>query len=272
MMFRGSARLPVHWSAVNDSLVFRVYPEEADDVACERGTSSKTIRVAGFDFDDTLVRKHDNSLSFPLVIEKLRKLREQGYVLAIFSNEALDHLKKPSAVQNAIDKKLKRLDTFAKALGCPIHMFVATKYDGFRKPSASDVAKKKPPGGNLMWKKMVELIQPDVVVINMEESIFVGDSSGRGGEFSDADLAFALCVGVKFIHAKEFFRANFVLKAEEQVVLLQSIVVEETEVEEVKKSVKTEIIVDLTKDDNEDDEPRTNKRIRTTIEEEEEEE
>jgi len=206
--FRGIT-LPAGWQAFKDSLIYRQYG--VSDIRHRKESLDKgqqKVRIAGFDFDDTLVRKHDHSMSFPGVTAKLRELNDDGYLIAIFTNEALDHFKSTSAIQNAVSKKLLRLHRFAEALGFPVQVFVATRYDGFRKPSEADVKKKKPAGGKLMWQKMLELSDLGDEDVDVEGSLYVGDAAGRPTDFSDADLAFARCVGVKFSLPEHFFIAR----------------------------------------------------------------
>lgn len=196
-------KLPDHWTCVNNSLlIFNNNPRLIANK--ETSGEEEKIKFAGFDFDDTLVRKHGNNLSFPTVLDKLRDLFEEGFHLIIFSNETLDHLKSQSAIASTIKKKIERLDRFVKDLEVPIQIFVATKYDEYRKPSTKDRAKNKP-GGDLMWKTMLEINGVRPTQIDMDYSFYVGDASGKPGEFSDADLQFANCIGLKFIHAKDFF-------------------------------------------------------------------
>lgn len=198
-MIRG-VRIRSGWEALEDSLLI-LKPKTAGQIA-----TGERLKIAGFDFDDTLVRKHDNTLSYSNVVEYLKALFSAGFTLAIMSNETVDHLKNPAAIQKTLDKKMTRIEKFLETVGVPMYCFVATRYDGYRKPSTKDAAKKKPPGGRKMWDTLVKLLDIDIDGIDMDASFYVGDSAGRGGEFSDADLAFAKCVGVTFIHSNDFFK------------------------------------------------------------------
>jgi len=210
---------------VSDSMIY----SGVDGV---RLLSGDKVRVAGFDFDDTLVAKHVDRVAFPSVVKELTRLHEEGFILVIFSNESLDHFKNPSAMQNTLLKKVKRLDKFSATVNLPLQMYVATRYDGYRKPSSADIAKKKPPGGNLMWLKMLDLNGLDAASVDMTESLFVGDAAGRPGEFSDADLAFARCVGVRFCHANDFFISK-------KIVSMTVKIIKETEESTTVSEVKT---------------------------------
>lgn len=117
-------------------------------------------------------------------------------------NDCIRDEPKLTPTPHSVTKKLSRIDQFLKKLNRPCDVFVATRYDEYRKFSSKDEKNGKPKGGTKMWTKMAELkkLEPDMV-----SSVFVGDSAGGAGEFSDADLAFAKAVGVKFVHAREFF-------------------------------------------------------------------
>lgn len=214
-IFRG-IRLPPNWLSFDDSLLVRIYSPimgrksiQLEETASKVVSTKTKLKIAGFDFDDTLVRKHDSNLAYPTVLEKLRSLSEQHHFrIAIFSNESLDHFKSVTAIKNAIEKKTTRLDTFVEQLNLPIMVFVATRYDSYRKPSTQDEQKRKPKGGAGMWNKLIELSNISASDIDMDNSFFVGDASGKRGEFSDTDLMFAKCIEISFIHSDDYFRSR----------------------------------------------------------------
>jgi bifunctional polynucleotide phosphatase/kinase len=149
-------------------------------------------KVASFDFDSCLV--DDTTWQWnankplpirPGVIEKLRTLHQENYRLVIFTNEkTISMRKEKKSIENAINKKISRLNEFVRTLGCPMEMFVATGGDGdeYRKGST--------PG---MWNLLSEdctkygdstCIKNDVPP-NVSESFFVGDAAGRAADHSN---------------------------------------------------------------------------------------
>lgn len=206
MLFRNCKLESVEWSAMEDSLLFRSFHPDLtppDRGGFDNNTYPK-LKIAGFDFDDTLVKKHNNELAFSSVLDKLKHLHDDDYTLVMFSNEALDHLKKTESIARTLMKKLNRLDTFVERLGLPFRIYVATRKDKYRKPSTKDTAKAGVTlGGKAMWTKMEQDLGEE---IDMVASFYCGDAAGRRGEFSDADLAFANAVGVRFEHASDFFK------------------------------------------------------------------
>lgn len=264
-MFRG-IRLPKDWRSVEDSVV--VLQHNVTPLPNNTGESS--FKIAGFDFDDTLVRKHDNTLAFPSVMDKLRELHCNGYQLAIFSNEALDHLKSPKGIESILTKKLKRLEHFVKQVDVPFHVFVATRYDRYRKPSTSDALKKKPPGGNEMWLLMVEMLGLTPEDIDMESSIYVGDSAGGLRDFSDADSTFARVVGVKFALAKDFFGKNAVQTTTTTTKAVQTTTIQSAD-RNIKR-VKTVEVDELKEEDDDECQIVETKQVRTEVNQDSEDE
>jgi DNA 3'-phosphatase len=108
----------------------------------------------------------------PIVPTELRRLHEEGYSLAVISNQKGISLKKDSKTAKGDMKSLsnfknKAAIVFAR-LDLPISIYAATEQDRHRKPRVG------------MWSEMLGdygLLQEDV---DFEGSIFVGDAAGRG--------------------------------------------------------------------------------------------
>lgn len=197
----GDFGLPKGWEQENHSLLFRTFGEDG-------GPWEEGAKVAAFDFDDTLVRRHSDSLAFPGVLSRLRQLHQvDRYKLVIFTNETLDHLK-GKAKHTTLKRKLARVDAFADKLQLPVHVFIATKHDAYRKPSSKDSITHPASGGTAMWDRMVHHMAASPEHVHKVSSFYVGDSSGAPGEFSDSDLLFARAVGIQFIHCDSFFRSS----------------------------------------------------------------
>jgi len=147
-------QLPPGWVALGDSCLHKAMGDVPLDCP----------RVLGFDFDNTLVNRHNNDIMFASVPDKLRKAAmapaEQRYRIVVFSNEALDHI---SNFENALVKKLKRIEAFAQSVGVPIEFFLATRYDEYHKSTSEDAARGRQ-GGIKMWEEMARMAVPSGAV------------------------------------------------------------------------------------------------------------
>lgn len=166
--------------------------------------SPSPFRVAGFDLNDTLVvsrrarpgyllTAEDWDFFSPEVAPRLRALHEQGWLLAVFSNQGNIRRafggRRASAVREYVDAAVS-------AAGVPIHVFLATTQGPCRKPSAG------------MWG----LLQDAAAALNggvglsAENSFYVGDALGEGGGRAE-DLGFARAAGLRVSHPRDFFAA-----------------------------------------------------------------
>jgi bifunctional polynucleotide phosphatase/kinase len=141
-------------------------------------------KMAAFDFDWTLVSPKggktfpsdidDWELLYPNIPDKLKTYYEDGYMIAIFTNQS-----KPW--------KLEQIELVAKSFNLPIFVVVATQKSDYKpNPSLFDVFL----GDNELLK---------------DESFFVGDALGRTSDFSDSDLCFANAIGIKCCSPEELF-------------------------------------------------------------------
>ncbi len=168
------------------------------------------VKVAGFDFDDTLVTKNGYNVMFPGVVDKLVDLYGKGFRIVIFSNEKVEHLKKSSSKSNAVNEKLSKIDKFLQTMAVKrvlIDAFVATKADVYRKGSTKkDKNGKVDTGGVAMWTTYLQLIGVVDSSIDRANSFYCGDSDGSKQSFSDADKQYAQLLNLKFVLAKDFFK------------------------------------------------------------------
>ncbi|KAF2759782.1 PNK3P-domain-containing protein [Pseudovirgaria hyperparasitica] len=198
------------WKVWNDTLLAGEFAPSASQEQA-RTEDSRSRKIAAFDFDSTLiVPSSGNKFSkgatdwkwwAPTVPTVLKELHDQGYLVAVVSNQA-------GITMNAKSPKLemKRLNDFKQKvaavfshLDMPICIYAATEKDQFRKPRTG------------MWTRLLQdhnLEKPDAV--DLEGSIFVGDAAGRGSEkgnkdHSCSDRDFAANVGIKFYSPEEYF-------------------------------------------------------------------
>lgn len=138
-----------------------------------------------------------------LVPGKLRELVEDGFLVAILSNQGGIGLDPKSKTAKSDQKRLGDFKQKVKAvmhqLDLPISLYAATGKDKYRKPRAG------------MWHNLLKdhELQPEDV--DLESSYFVGDAGGRTAlgkfkaDFSCSDRDMASNVGIQFHTPEEFF-------------------------------------------------------------------
>ena len=181
-MFRGIPH-PESWESVDESLLVLAAG------ACRDQDS--LLRVAGFDFDDTLVQRVGDEHMFPTVRATLTDLHLDGFAIVIFTNESLDGHENQGA---KLAEKVRRVERFVSAFPFPIHVYMATARDKYRKPHLGV-------GSDAMWTRMTQ----DLGEADLEQSFYCGDMVGDTCQFSDGDLWFAKEVGIRFVHPTEMF-------------------------------------------------------------------
>ena len=192
------------WRALRSSVLCKVHNAAKID--------KSNTKIAAFDFDGCLWTKKlsKNGLLFTATTAKISALDNDGYRIAILSNESLQHFKPNSkAFAEAVKRKLQNIDNFLAACGKDVafEILVATNRDRFRKLSSKDLKKHGENSGGIgMW----ELLEKDVFklgygVCDKDASFYVGDAAGRRGDHSDGDKKFAEMVGVKFCTPEEVF-------------------------------------------------------------------
>ncbi|KAK7342743.1 hypothetical protein VNO80_25699 [Phaseolus coccineus] len=157
-------------------------------------------KIAAFDFDGCLAKTdmkrvgaNEWTLMHPSIPDKLQSLYSDGYKLVIFTNESnIERWKNKRQV--AVDSKVGRLNNFIEKVKVPVQVFIAcgVNDDAFRKPK---------PG---MWHLMEQHFNSGIV-IDMDQSFYVGDAAGRRSDHSDADIKFAKAIGLKFYVPEEYF-------------------------------------------------------------------
>jgi bifunctional polynucleotide phosphatase/kinase len=144
--------------------------------------------IAAFDLDWTLTynekalfpKDPEDIKIFPNRRKVLEDLIKLGYTLVVFTNQY-------AKSKNEKQKKVERVTNFIKELKLPIHVYIATEKDEYRKPNIG------------MWN----LFKKD---IDVKKVIFVGDALGRPQDFSDSDRLFAENLSLEAdIHSPEDF-------------------------------------------------------------------
>ncbi|KAI4747186.1 PNK3P-domain-containing protein [Aureobasidium sp. EXF-12298] len=199
----------VAWKVIDNTLLYCKY-DKTDSFAADRPR-----KIAAFDFDSTLVdAKSGNRFArdgddwkwwHSKVPSKLKQLAEDGFLLAILSNQAGISMNSASKTVNSDKKRLadfkQKVKNVLTQLDLPIVLYAATDKDKFRKPRTG------------MWDKLLEaqgLTQEGDV--DLEACYFVGDAGGRTAtsksikaDFSCSDRDLASNVGIRFMTPEEFF-------------------------------------------------------------------
>ncbi|OSS52154.1 hypothetical protein B5807_03827 [Epicoccum nigrum] len=199
------------WRTIKDSLLVGRYSNQA----AAQATSMVRRRIAAFDFDSTLItpssgKKFSRDASdwkwwHSSVPGKLKKLHEEGYLLAIVSNQGGISLKPDPKTIKSDQKRLAdfkgKVSAVLSQLDFPITVYAATGRDEYRKPRVG------------MWRELLEdydLEEADWV--DLDNSFFVGDAGGREAvagisvkDHSCVDRDFAANVGLTFHTPEEFF-------------------------------------------------------------------
>ncbi len=147
--------------------------------------------IAGFDLDHTLINNRSGQTfsrgldDVVLMANRqavLTKLLSQGYTVVIFTNQS-------SRSEKETTSKFARVDHALKLLNLPVILMMATAKDEYRKPN---------PG---MFIELLKLIP----VVDMANSFYCGDASGRIGDHSADDSEFARNSKLAFRTPEEVF-------------------------------------------------------------------
>eukprot|EP01091_Cochliopodium_minus_P020133 TRINITY_DN869_c2_g1_i1.p1 TRINITY_DN869_c2_g1~~TRINITY_DN869_c2_g1_i1.p1 ORF type:complete len:412 (+),score=131.78 TRINITY_DN869_c2_g1_i1:64-1299(+) len=182
------------------------WDEDDTILFCTSDEIKITSKIASFDMDSTLISVKSSS-KFPKnrddwefwdesVPQKLKELKEKGFTIVIFSNQAGIEKNK----QHPDDLKGKIFD-ICESIGFPVFAFLASATDVNRKPNPT------------MWDYFVKNVVGEDIKIDMKESFYCGDAAGRikdwkpkaKKDFSCSDRKFAKNVGIKFYTPEETF-------------------------------------------------------------------
>ncbi|KAH6639531.1 polynucleotide kinase 3 phosphatase-domain-containing protein [Boeremia exigua] len=199
------------WRIVKNSLLIG----RQNTVTAVQASRSPRRRIAAFDFDSTLVttasgKRFGRDASdwkwwHSSVPGKLRQLHEEGYLLAIISNQGGISLKPDPKTVKSDQKRLadfkSKVSAVFSQLDLPVSLYAATGRDEYRKPRVG------------MWRELLEDYDlEDVESVDLEESFFVGDAGGREAvsgtsvkDHSCVDRDFASNIGLPFQTPEEYF-------------------------------------------------------------------
>lgn len=195
--------MTIKWN-INGSIL---YSEETDN-------TSKKNKIASFDLDHTLIKpigdrthpkdKNDFELVFPNIIEKMKDLHKQGFIILVFSNQD-DLINKPEKKEIVLYRIQTLYDQVFQANSIPVQFFISTGRDYCRKPNTG------------LMDFFYELKSYESSVKN---SFYVGDAAGRTKthkdfsiidrkkDFSCSDRMFALNCKIKFMTPEQFFEED----------------------------------------------------------------
>ena len=155
-------------------------------------------KMASFDYDWTLVNPQEGKTFpksiddwewfSPSVVTKVRDYYEQGFMIVIFTNQSKSW-------------KVDQIEQVADSLEIPLFIVIATDKIEYK------------PNISLFDTFISDTIgDTEDIIIDKEESFFVGDALGRPSDFSDSDKAFALNIGIKYFAPEKIFLSEVVIK------------------------------------------------------------
>ena len=144
-------------------------------------------KMASFDYDWTLVSPKNGKTFpksvddwvwlYPNVIDKIKELYNNNYMIVIFSNQSKEW-------------KHEQIQIVAEKLEVPVFICIAQLKEDY-KPNT------------ILFDKLVGRKK-----INLNESFFVGDALGRKTDFADSDKVFAENIGIKYMAPEVFFHVD----------------------------------------------------------------
>ncbi|KAI5960191.1 pnk1 [Candida pseudojiufengensis] len=182
--------------------------------------NDEKLKIAAFDLDSTLIETKSGTKfsrgpndwkwwgkDNTLVPEKLKKLYEEGFIIAIFTNQgaviANNDSKSYNNLKNKIDLIQNNLLQNYKI--DEIYVFASPKkpVKGVTSTTEQHNNTRKPQIG--MWESLENELSKNNQTIDYSKSFYVGDAAGRKSDHSDSDLKFAENAKLKFMTPEELF-------------------------------------------------------------------
>ncbi|KAK4496537.1 hypothetical protein PRZ48_012517 [Zasmidium cellare] len=196
----------VKFQVLHDTLLVGRY----EDASPAARSKPKPLKVAAFDFDDTLIKTKSGNVFargaddwqwwHATIPGKLKQLDADGYAVVLVSNQSGISLRSDKGSdKKSLSNFKEKVSAVLRALELPITVYAATEKDLFRKPRTG------------MWEQMVR--DYGIEDIDREGSVFVGDAAGREGDkaakirkdHSCSDRDFAANVGMPFQTPEEYW-------------------------------------------------------------------
>lgn len=179
------------------------------------------VRIASFDLDDTIIYrpigKYSNKwkLIDKTVPIKIASFVKKKYLIIIFTNQLGIANDKKKKWMEKIEQLIQLFITYLKNIEYYFAIYVAKKYDIYRKPNIGMWELMKKDLSNIFCREKIRI---------SKKSFFCGDAAGRiapgfyrkkiypksnKGDFSDTDIKFALNIGIRFITPEDLLIDNY---------------------------------------------------------------
>ncbi|CCE86812.1 Piso0_005325 [Millerozyma farinosa CBS 7064] len=217
------------WKLSGTHLLFNRPPKERYSKLLQEKCDERSVKIAGFDLDDTLVKTKSGSKmprgaydwtwwrpkgsSDSKVLSKLLETHQKKFIIVIFTNQggiiAQPTSKSYQNFINRVNDIESKIKSYVKDEELEIQVFAAPKRpakpDKNIRSSSDELHKKarKPSVG--MWDELERVISEYGYTCDRKNSIFIGDAAGREGDFSDSDKEFARNIGITFYTPEEYF-------------------------------------------------------------------
>ena len=175
--------------------------------------AASPVRIAAFDLDDALITTRSGrrfardaedwkwwDASVPTT---LRRLADEGFLLAVLSNQAAVQLKSPGPTRSR-ELFQRKVAAVLRDLALPLRLYAATGADTFRKPRVG------------MWDRLLADSGLSAADVDRAQSVFVGDAAGRQADAARgaradhacSDRSLAANADIRFRTPDEFFRGE----------------------------------------------------------------
>ncbi|KAF3925962.1 hypothetical protein ABW20_dc0106738 [Dactylellina cionopaga] len=170
-------------------------------------SSDKSIKIASFDLDSNLIETKSGKVFAKdftdwkwwntCVPAKLREAHADGFQIVLFTNQnGFKLLSSKKGDTKNLDKYKewkKKVNAIVEELNLPVKIYAASESDNYRKPRTG------------MFDHYLSELGDQADLLDIENSVYVGDAAGRKGDFSPGDRKFAENVGIPFLTPEEYF-------------------------------------------------------------------